>query len=93
MVRVGLRTIVQDVPPQDVITRDNVSVQVNAVVYYRVVDPLKSVLEVVNFMEATHQLSQTSLRSVVGQAELDELLAERERVDNIDTKSPTRLRQ
>ena len=92
MVRVGLRTIVQDVPPQDVITRDNVSVQVNAVVYYRVVDPLKSVLEVENFMEATHQLSQTSLRSVVGQAELDELLAERDKINQqlqevIDTQS------
>jgi regulator of protease activity HflC (stomatin/prohibitin superfamily) len=81
MVRVSLRTFVQDVPPQDVITRDNVSVKVNAVVYYRVVDPMKAVLEVEDFRYATHQLSQTTLRSILGQAELDELLAERERIN------------
>lgn len=81
MVRVSLRTFVQDVPSQDVITRDNVSVKVNAVVYYRVVDPMRSVLEVENYMYATSQLSQTTLRSVVGQAELDELLSEREQIN------------
>ncbi len=81
MVRVSLRTFVQDVPPQDVITRDNVSVKVNAVVYFRVVDPMKSVLEVEDFKYATYQLSQTTLRSILGQAELDELLAEREKIN------------
>ncbi len=81
MTRISLRTFVQDVPPQDVITRDNVSVQVNAVVYFRVVDPMKAVLEVENWSIATHQLSQTTLRSVVGQATLDELLAEREKIN------------
>ncbi len=79
-VRIGLRTIVQDVPPQDVITRDNVTVQVNAVVYFRVIEPLKSVIEVENYLYATSQLSQTTLRSVCGQAELDELLTNREEV-------------
>lgn len=81
MVRVSLRTIVQDVPSQDVITRDNVSVQVNAVVYFRVVDPMKAILEVENFLYATSQLSQTTLRSIVGQAQLDELLSERENIN------------
>jgi regulator of protease activity HflC (stomatin/prohibitin superfamily) len=81
MVRVSLRTIVQDVPSQDVITRDNVSVQVNAVVYYRVIDPMHSVLEVENYKYATSELSQTTLRSVVGQTELDEILSEREKVN------------
>jgi regulator of protease activity HflC (stomatin/prohibitin superfamily) len=81
LVRISLRTIVTDVPAQDVITRDNVSVKVNAVVYYRVMDPLKSVLEVEDFNFATSQLSQTTLRSILGQAELDELLAERERIN------------
>ncbi len=81
MVRVSLRMFVQDVPSQDVITRDNVSVQVNAVVYFRVVDPLPSVLEVEDYMYATSQLSQTTLRSVVGQAELDALLSEREQIN------------
>jgi regulator of protease activity HflC (stomatin/prohibitin superfamily) len=81
MVRVSLRTFVQDVPSQDVITRDNVSVEVNAVVYFRVIDPMRSVLEVENYMYATSELCQTTLRSVVGQAELDELLSERERVN------------
>ena len=81
MMRVSLRTFVQDVPPQDVITRDNVSVKVNAVVYYRIVDPMKAVLAVEDYRFATHQLSQTTLRSILGQAELDELLAERDRIN------------
>lgn len=80
--RISLRTIVRDVPAQDVITRDNVSVKVNAVVYYRVIDPLKAVLEVEDFQYATSELSQTTLRSILGQAELDELLAERERINH-----------
>ncbi len=79
-VRISLRTIVHDVPPQDVITRDNVTVKVNAVVYFRVVDPLKSIIEVENYMYATGQLSQTTLRSVCGQAELDDLLSKREEI-------------
>jgi regulator of protease activity HflC (stomatin/prohibitin superfamily) len=83
MVRVDLRTIVLDVPPQDVITRDNVSVKVNAVVYFRVVDPEKSVIQVAKFLDATSQLAQTTLRSVLGKHELDELLSERERL-NLD---------
>jgi len=82
MVRVSLRTIVHDVPPQDVITRDNVSVKVNAVVYFRVMDPKKAVVEVENFHYATSQLSQTTLRSVLGQVDLDDLLSERERLNN-----------
>jgi len=81
-VRISLRTIVQDVPKQDVITRDNVTVKVNAVIYFRVMDPLKSVIEVENYLYATSQLSQTTLRSVCGQAELDELLAKREEVSS-----------
>ncbi len=81
MVRISLRTFVQDVPPQDVITRDNVSVKVNAVVYFRVVDPMRAVLEVEDFQYATYQLSQTTLRSILGQAELDELLSEREKIN------------
>ncbi len=81
MFRVSLRTFVQDVPSQDVITRDNVSVKVNAVVYFRVVDPMKAVLEVEDYMYATSQLSQTTLRSIVGQCELDELLSEREKIN------------
>ena len=80
-VRMSLRTLVLDVPPQDIITRDNVSVKVNAVVYFRVIDPLKAVVEVENYLFATSQLAQTTLRSVLGQAELDELLAERERLN------------
>jgi len=79
MFRVDLRTITLDVPPQDVITRDNVSVKVNAVVYFRVMDPNRAVVEVQNYLYATSQMSQTTLRSVCGQAHLDELLAERER--------------
>ena len=81
IVKVSLRTIVHDVPPQDIITRDNVSVKVNAVVYYRVIDPNRAVVEVENYMYATSQLAQTTLRSVLGQAELDDLLAERERLN------------
>ncbi len=78
VVRIDLRTVVFDVPPQDVITRDNVSVKVNAVVYFRVVDPEKAVIQVARFFEATSQLSQTTLRAVLGKHELDTLLAERE---------------
>ncbi len=81
LVRVSLRTHVEDVPSQDVITRDNVSVKVNAVVYFRVLEPMRAVLEVENYMYATSQLSQTTLRSVLGQAELDALLAEREKIN------------
>ena len=80
MVRVSLRTVVLDVPPQDVITRDNVTVKVNAVVYFRVVDPRSAVVQVENFLYATSQEAQTSLRSVLGQAHLDELLSERDRL-------------
>jgi regulator of protease activity HflC (stomatin/prohibitin superfamily) len=81
IVRVDLRTFVLDVPSQDLITRDNVSVKVNAVLYFRVVDPEPAIINVENFMEATGQLAQTTLRSVLGQHELDELLAERERLN------------
>ena len=81
LVRVSLRTAVHDVPPQDVITRDNVSVKVNAVVYYRVIDPRRAIVEVENYTYATSQLAQTTLRSVLGQAELDDLLASRERLN------------
>jgi regulator of protease activity HflC (stomatin/prohibitin superfamily) len=81
MVRVDLRTIVMDVPTQDVISRDNVSVQVNAVLYFRVVDPERAIIQVENYLEATSQLSQTTLRSVLGQHELDDMLAERERLN------------
>ncbi len=81
MVRVDLRTLVADIPSQDLITKDNVSVKVNAVLYYRVVDSERAIINVENFMEATGQLAQTTLRSVLGQHELDELLAERERLN------------
>jgi regulator of protease activity HflC (stomatin/prohibitin superfamily) len=81
IVKISLRTVVHDVPPQDIITRDNVSVKVNAVVYYRVIDPRRAVVEVENYMYATSQLAQTTLRSILGQAELDDLLAERERLN------------
>lgn len=80
MVRVSLRTVVLDVPPQDVITRDNVSVKVNAVVYFRVMEPIKAVVQVENFLYATSQEAQTTLRSILGQAALDELLSERDRL-------------
>ena len=82
MVKVSLRLIALDVDPQDVITRDNVSVKVNAVIYFRVMDAVKGVIEVENYMYATSQLAQTTLRSVCGQAELDELLSEREKINN-----------
>ena len=82
MLRVSLRTVTMDVPPQDVITRDNVSVKVSAVVYFRVVDPNKAIVEVENYMYATSQLAQTSLRSILGQEELDSMLAEREKINN-----------
>jgi regulator of protease activity HflC (stomatin/prohibitin superfamily) len=81
MVRVSLRTIAMDVPPQDVITRDNVSVKVNAVIYFRVMDPIKAVIEVETYLYATSQLAQTTLRSVCGQSELDDLLSEREKIN------------
>src|SRR5687767_13997902 len=81
VVKVSLRTAVHDVPPQDIITRDNVSVKVNAVVYYRVLDPRRAIVEVEDYTYATSQLSQTTLRSVLGQAELDDLLASRERLN------------
>jgi regulator of protease activity HflC (stomatin/prohibitin superfamily) len=81
IVRVSLRTVVHDVPPQDVITRDNVSVKVNAVVYFRVMDPLKAIVEVENYLYATSQLAQTTLRSVLGQVELDDLLSQRDRLN------------
>jgi regulator of protease activity HflC (stomatin/prohibitin superfamily) len=80
MQRVSLRTVVHDVPPQDVITRDNVSVKVNAVVYFRVMDPVQAVVQVEDYLYATSQMAQTTLRSILGQAHLDELLAERERL-------------
>ena len=80
MVRISMRTVVLDVPPQDVITRDNVSVKVNAVVYFHVVDPIRAVVEVENYLYATSQEAQTTLRSILGQAHLDELLSERERL-------------
>jgi regulator of protease activity HflC (stomatin/prohibitin superfamily) len=80
MIRVSLRTVVLDVPPQDVITKDNVTVKVNAVVYFRVIDPNKAVVQVENFLYATSQEAQTTLRSILGNAHLDELLAERERL-------------
>jgi regulator of protease activity HflC (stomatin/prohibitin superfamily) len=81
MVRVSLRIVVMDIPPQDVITRDNVSVKVNAVVYFRVMDPKKAVIEVQDYLFATSQLAQTTLRSVLGEVELDELLSEREKLN------------
>ncbi|HID96490.1 MAG TPA: slipin family protein [Candidatus Latescibacteria bacterium] len=81
MVKVSLRTVTMDVPPQDVITRDNVSVKVNAVMYFRVIEAEKAVIEVEDYLYATSQLAQTTLRSILGQAELDELLAEREKIN------------
>ena len=82
MVRVDLRTMVLDVPSQDLITRDNVSVKVNAVIYFRVVDPERSIINVENYMVATGQMAQTTLRSVLGQHELDQLLSERDKLNN-----------
>jgi regulator of protease activity HflC (stomatin/prohibitin superfamily) len=81
MVRISLRTVTQDVPPQDVITKDNVSIKVNAVIYFRVMDPNRSVVEVEDYLYATSQMAQTSLRSVLGQVELDELLIQREQLN------------
>ena len=81
MVKVDLRVVVQDVPPQDVISRDNVSVKVNAVLYFRIVDPERAIIKVEDFMAATSQLAQTTLRSVLGKHELDEMLAERDRLN------------
>ena len=81
MVKVSLRTVVLDVPPQDVITQDNVSIKVNAVVYFRVMEPQKAVVQVENFMVATSQISQTTLRSVLGQSELDDILSQREKIN------------
>ena len=85
MVRVDLRTVTHDVPPQDVISRDNVSVKVNAVIYFRVVDPERAIIQVMNYFEATSELAQTTLRSVLGKHELDDMLAERERL-NVDIR-------
>jgi len=82
MIRVSLRLVAFDIPPQDVITRDNVSVKVSAVLYFRVIDPLKSIVEVQDYLYATSQLAQTTLRSVLGQVELDELLSEREKLNS-----------
>jgi regulator of protease activity HflC (stomatin/prohibitin superfamily) len=82
LVKVSLRTVVMDVPPQDIITKDNVSLKVNAVVYFRVVQPEKAIVEVENYLVATSQLSQTTLRSILGQSELDDLLAERDKINS-----------
>ncbi len=81
MTKVSLRTVVLDIPPQDVITRDNVTIKVNAVVYFRVIDPRKAIIDVENYLYATSQLAQTTLRSVLGQAELDDLLSHREQLN------------
>jgi len=81
MVRVSLRTVVMDVPQQDVITQDNVSIKVNAVIYFRVIEPQRAIVDVENFLVATSQLSQTTLRSVLGQSELDDLLSQREKIN------------
>ncbi len=81
MMKVSLRTVVMDVPPQDVITQDNVSIKVNAVIYFRVLQPEKAIVEVENFLMATSQISQTTLRSVLGQSELDDLLSQREKIN------------
>lgn len=83
MVTVSLRTVVLDVPPQDIITKDNVSIKVNAVVYFRVMDPRKAVVAVENFLAATSQISQTTLRSVLGQSELDDLLSQRDKINHV----------
>src|SRR5205809_2875224 len=82
MVKVSLRTVVFDVPPQDVITQDNVSIKVNAVVYFRVLDPQNAIVQVENFLAATSQISQTTLRSVLGQSELDDLLSQRDKINH-----------
>jgi regulator of protease activity HflC (stomatin/prohibitin superfamily) len=82
MIRVSLRTVVLDVPPQDVITQDNVSIKVNAVIYFRVLDPQKAIVHVENFLAATSQIAQTTLRSVLGQSELDDLLSQRDKINH-----------
>lgn len=82
MVRISLRLVTMDVPPQDVITRDNVSIKVNAVIYFRVMDPVRAVIDVENYLFATSQLAQTTLRSILGQVELDELLSARDKINN-----------
>ena len=82
MVKVSLRTVVMDVPPQDIITRDNVTVKVNAVIYFRVMDPRKAIIEVEDYLYATSQLAQTTLRSVLGQSQLDDLLSKRDEINN-----------
>jgi len=82
MVKVGLRTVVHDVPPQDIITKDNVSIQVNAVIYFRVMDPEKAIVEVEDYYTATSQLSQTTLRSIIGESELDQVLSERKELNS-----------
>ena len=89
MVRVDLRTVTLDVPPQEVITRDNVPARVNAVAYFRVIDPNKAIVEVENFLLATSQIAQTTLRSVLGKADLDQLLSERERLNEACRRSST----
>jgi regulator of protease activity HflC (stomatin/prohibitin superfamily) len=81
LIRISLRTVAMDVPPQDVITRDNITIKVNAVIYFRVMDPNRAVVEVENYLYATSQLAQTTLRSVIGQADLDELLSQRDRIN------------
>src|SRR6476620_9146121 len=83
MVKVSLRTVVLDVPPQDVITQDNVSIKVNAVVYFRVMEPQKAIVQVENYLAATSQISQTTLRSVLGQSELDDILSQRDKINRI----------
>jgi regulator of protease activity HflC (stomatin/prohibitin superfamily) len=82
MVKVSLRTVVMDVPPQDIITKDNVTVKVNAVVYFRVMDPRKAIIEVEDFLYATSQICQTTLRSILGQSQLDDLLSNREEINS-----------
>ena len=81
LLRISLRTVALEIPPQDVITRDNVSIKVNAVVYFRVLDPNKAVVEIENYLYGTSQLAQTTLRSVIGQSQLDELLSERDKIN------------
>src|SRR4030065_2295865 len=81
LIRISLRTVALEIPPQEVITRDNISIKVNAVVYFRVVDPNKAVVEIENYLYATSQLAQTTLRSVIGQSQLDELLSERDKIN------------
>ena len=86
MVKVSLRTVVMDVPPQDIITRDNVTVKVNAVIYFRVMEPKKAIIEVEDFLYATSQLAQTTLRSILGQSQLDDLLSKRDEINCPVTK-------